>query len=167
MTLEHSQFTPPLPSLNGTWKIVNWPPPFLWQLGKITLLWSWVYIHSLTFTYLIQQYLLLSYHCLLKKCENATNWVETETQKWTWDKRILTPPSIKICPSFEEVKKGDIFYPPPSCMFQCHLLGNFFLFLKASLTMFMYQIKPLRWGKVYLHTIGRIMQYLEERSHYI
>ena len=23
-------------------------------------------------------------------------------------------------------KKGDIFYPPPFCMFQCHLLVNFF-----------------------------------------
>ena len=50
----------------------------------------------------------------------------------TWDKKNLTPPSIKICPLFDELKKGDFFYPPPSCMDQCLLLSNFF-FWKASL----------------------------------
>ena len=29
------------------------------------------------------------------------------------DKKILTPPSIKICPLFDELKDGDLFYPPP------------------------------------------------------
>ena len=48
-----------------------------------------------------------------------------KSEHGTCDKKILTPPSIKICPLFDEAKKG-IFYPPPSCMFQCHLLGNFF-----------------------------------------
>ena len=50
----------------------------------------------------------------------------------TCDKKILTPPSIRICPLFGELKKGDYFYPPPSHMDQCLLLSNFF-FLKASL----------------------------------
>ena len=44
----------------------------------------------------------------------------------TWDKKNLTPPSIKICPLFDELKKGDFFYPPPSHMDQCLLLSNFF-----------------------------------------
>ena len=39
----------------------------------------------------------------------------------------LTPPSIKICPLFDELKKGDFFYPPPSRIDQCLLLSNFFL----------------------------------------
>ena len=51
----------------------------------------------------------------------------------TCDKKILTPPSIRICPLFDELKKGDFFYPPPSHMDQCLLLSNFF-FLNASLT---------------------------------
>ena len=50
----------------------------------------------------------------------------------TCDKKILTPPSIRICPLFGELKKGDYFYPPPSHMDQCLLLSNFF-FLNASL----------------------------------
>ena len=51
----------------------------------------------------------------------------------TCDKKILTPPSIRICPLFGELKKGDYFYPPPSHMDQCLLLSNFF-FLNASLS---------------------------------
>ena len=43
----------------------------------------------------------------------------------TCDKKILTPPSIIICPLFGELKKGDFFYPPPPCMDQL-LLSNFF-----------------------------------------
>ena len=39
----------------------------------------------------------------------------------------LTSPSIRICPLFDELKKGDFFYPPPSPMDQCLLLSNFFL----------------------------------------
>ena len=46
----------------------------------------------------------------------------------TCDKKILTPPSIRICPLFGELKKGDYFYPPPSHMDQCLLLSNFFFF---------------------------------------
>ena len=42
------------------------------------------------------------------------------------DKEILIPPSIRICPLFDELKKGDFFYPPPSHMDQCLLLSNFF-----------------------------------------
>ena len=53
----------------------------------------------------------------------------------TCDKKILTPPSIRICPLFGELKKGDYFYPPPSHMDQCLLLSNFF-FLNASLKFF-------------------------------
>ena len=41
-------------------------------------------------------------------------------------KNILTPPSIRICPLFVELKRGDFFYPPPSHMDQCLLLSNFF-----------------------------------------
>ena len=44
----------------------------------------------------------------------------------TCDKKILTPPSIRICPLFDELKKGDFFYPPPSHMDQCLLPSNFF-----------------------------------------
>ena len=57
----------------------------------------------------------------------------------TCDKKILTPPSIRICPLFGELKKGDFFYPPPSHMDQCLLLSNFF-FLNASL-------KVIRWNR--------------------
>ena len=32
----------------------------------------------------------------------------------TCDKKILTPPSIKTCPLFDEAKKGDFFTPLPS-----------------------------------------------------
>ena len=31
----------------------------------------------------------------------------------TFDKNILTPPSIRICPLFGELKKGDFFTPLP------------------------------------------------------
>ena len=51
----------------------------------------------------------------------------------TCDKKILIPPSIRICPLFGELKKGNFFYPPPPCMDQCLLLSNFFLV--ASLNM--------------------------------
>ena len=47
----------------------------------------------------------------------------------TCDKKILTPPSIRICPLFGELKKGDYFYPPPSHMDQCLLLSNFFFWM--------------------------------------
>ena len=65
---------------------------------------------------------------------NATNCVETETQKWTWDmgQKNLTPPPLRICPLFDELKKGIFLPPPPSCMDQGLLLSKFF-FLKASL----------------------------------
>ena len=44
----------------------------------------------------------------------------------TWDKKNLTPPPIRICPLFDELKKEDFFYPPPSRMDHCLLLSNFF-----------------------------------------
>ena len=53
----------------------------------------------------------------------------------TCDKKFLTPPPIRICPLFDELKKGDFFYPPPSCMDQCLLLSNFFLKASLSLTL--------------------------------
>ena len=31
----------------------------------------------------------------------------------TCDKKILTPPSIRMCPHFYELKKGDFFTPLP------------------------------------------------------
>ena len=53
----------------------------------------------------------------------------------TWDKSILTPPSIKICPLFDEVKKGDIFTPlPPVC--SNVTFWAIFFFLKASVKLF-------------------------------
>ena len=48
---------------------------------------------------------------------------KNKSQYGTCDKNILTPLSIKICPLFDEAKKGTFF---PLYMFQCHLLGNFF-----------------------------------------
>ena len=46
--------------------------------------------------------------------------------KMNMGQKNLTPPSIRIGPLFEELKKGDLFYPPPSRMDQCLLLSNFF-----------------------------------------
>ena len=74
---------------------------------------------------------------LLKDIENFHNvrlqerlqivWKQKhKSEHGTWDKKILTPPPIKICPLFDEPKKGDFFYPPPSHMDQCLLLSNFF-----------------------------------------
>ena len=66
----------------------------------------------------------------------------------TCDKKILTPPSIRICPLFGELKKGDYFYPPPSHMDQCLLLSNFFLegipILDEFLFSFLSYIKTIR-----------------------
>ena len=44
----------------------------------------------------------------------------------TCDKKILTPPSIRICPLFGELKKREFFFPPPPQLGQCLLLSNFF-----------------------------------------
>ena len=54
-----------------------------------------------------------------------------QSEHGTCDKKILTPPSIRICPLFGELKNG-IFLPLPPCMDQCLLLSIFFLL--ASLT---------------------------------
>ena len=35
-----------------------------------------------------------------------------KSEHGTCDKKILTPPSIRICPLFDELKKGDFFLPP-------------------------------------------------------
>ena len=56
-------------------------------------------------------------------------------------KNILTPPSIRICPLFDKLKKRDIFYPPPSCMGQCHLPSNFSV-AKATLHSQMLSVRP-------------------------
>ena len=56
-----------------------------------------------------------------------------KSEHGTCDKKIMTPPPIRICPLFDKLKNGDFYYPPPSCMDQCPLLSNFF-FLKASLS---------------------------------
>ena len=42
------------------------------------------------------------------------------------------PPSFILCPIFDDVNKWNFFYPPPSQIGKCLILGNFF-FLKASL----------------------------------
>ena len=49
---------------------------------------------------------------------------KNKSEYGTCDKNILTPPSIKKCHLFDEVRKGDFIYPPPSQMFQCHHLGH-------------------------------------------
>ena len=54
----------------------------------------------------------------------------------------MTPPCIKICPLFDEIKKG-IFYPPPSCIGQCHLLSNFFKGIPKMLLPF--QLWNMMW----------------------
>ena len=43
------------------------------------------------------------------------------------------PPSFILCPIFDDVNKWNFFYPPPSQIGKCLILGNFF-FLKASLS---------------------------------
>ena len=48
-------------------------------------------------------------------------------------KKIWPLPHKNMSP-FDELKKGDFFYPPPSCTDWCPLLSNFFL--KASLNGF-------------------------------
>ena len=45
----------------------------------------------------------------------------------------LYPPPFHLCPIYDYVNKWDFFYPPPSQIGQCLILGNFF-FLKASLS---------------------------------
>ena len=42
------------------------------------------------------------------------------------------PPPSHLCPIYDYVNKWDLFYPPPSQIGQCLILGNFY-FLKASL----------------------------------
>ena len=49
----------------------------------------------------------------------------------TWDKKNLTPPPIRICPLFDELKKGDFFTPLPPVWTNVSFSAIFFL--KASL----------------------------------
>ena len=55
-----------------------------------------------------------------------------QSEHGTCDKKILTPPSIRICPLFGELKKGDFFYPP-SPLYGPMSPSQQFLFLLASL----------------------------------
>ena len=41
-----------------------------------------------------------------------------------------------LCPIFDSVNKWNFFYPPPSQIGKCLILGNFY-FLKASLSQIM------------------------------
>ena len=59
----------------------------------------------------------------------------------------MTPPPVRICPVFDEPKKGDFFSPPPSHMDQCLLLSNFFL--KASLKVIVAEKTPKYEDKHY------------------
>ena len=92
----------------------------------------------MTFTYLFSQvkYFITWYRkfTLCKASKNATNCVETEApcEHGTCDKKILTPPSLRICPLFGELKKGDFFYPP-SPLYGPMSPSQQFLFLLASL----------------------------------
>ena len=36
------------------------------------------------------------------------------------------PPSFILCPIFDDVNKWNFFYPPPSQIGKCLILGNFF-----------------------------------------
>ena len=47
------------------------------------------------------------------------------------DKKFLTPPSIRLCPLFDELKKGDFF--PPSLPYGPMSPSQQFFFLDASL----------------------------------
>ena len=38
------------------------------------------------------------------------------------------PPSFILCPIFDDVNKWNFFYPPPSQIGKCLILGNFFFF---------------------------------------
>ena len=50
------------------------------------------------------------------------------------------PPSFILCPIFDDVNKWNFFYPPPSQIGKCLILGNFF-FLKASLSITLHTLK--------------------------
>ena len=78
----------------------------------------------------------------------------------TCDKKILTPPSIRICPLFDELKKGDFL--PPSLLFGPMSPSQHFFFLKASLTQSMFRsidgwIWPwLVWSFVFYSATAKI-----------
>ena len=138
-TLVNSHFPPSLPSLNGTrrigtQKIVFWPPPPSGNRDKlnfsrgelINTLWPSKFKST----------------TLLQDIENFQNvrlqerlqivWKQKhKSEHGTWDKKILTPPPIRICPLFDEPKKGDFFTPlPPEWT---NVSSAFLIFLKASL----------------------------------
>ena len=75
---------------------------------------------------------------LLKDIENFHNvrlqerlqivWKQKhKSEHGTWDKKILTPPPIKICPLFDEPKKGDFFTPLPPIWTNVSFSAIFFL----------------------------------------
>ena len=50
-----------------------------------------------------------------------------QSEHGTCDKKILTPPSIRICPLFGELKKGDFFTPLPPVWTNVSFSAIFFL----------------------------------------
>ena len=72
----------------------------------------------MTFTYLFSQvkYLLHDienlHYVRPQKMLQIVLKQKHQSQHGTCDKKILTPPSIRICPIFGELKKGDFFLPP-------------------------------------------------------
>ena len=73
----------------------------------------------------------------MQKCIYLNYLVQTvwrqkhKNEHWTWDKKKLTPPPIRICPLFDELKKGAFFTPLPPVWTNVSFSAIFFL--KASL----------------------------------
>ena len=65
-------------------------------------------------------------------------------------KKYFDPFLHKDMSPFWWSKKGDSFHPPPSCMFQCHLLGFFFYFRRhpSSFQKCYTLIKLLVWSRL-------------------
>ena len=69
--------------------------------------------------------------------KDATNCVETETQNCTWDmqQKKFYPSPLRICPLFDELKKGDFFTPSP--LYGPMSPSQQFFFWKASISWWM------------------------------
>ena len=130
-TLVHSHLSLSLPSLNetrgiGTQKIVYWPPPPPGKRDKlhfprselINTLWPFRFKSTTTILQDIENF----HNVRLQEMLQIVWKQKHKSEHGTWD----NPSPIRICPLFDELKKGYFFYPPFPCMDQCILLSNFF-----------------------------------------
>ena len=77
----------------------------------------------------------------------------------TWDKKNLTPPPIRICPLFDELKKGDFFTPLPPIWTNVSFSAIFFLnaSLRAVISPFKWMIRKL----ILVFSCPHILTYIE------